>query len=337
MTAAAGTAPARSSGWMLGLGLDLLFVANVAWPLVGLLTVATVGTAASEAFGYLLAYFVIMPHRWITLPLVMFDKQRLSERPLAYLAVLGFVIVLCTTMKLSFSSLAILVAIDYIWNAWHFTAQHSGIERIYFRLGRGDSAGRGLWEKVLLRTTFMYTLLRLTGRFVPQGSSPWLDWVQGAMEHLAWCDFPLLGLPWLLLARDLAHWRPELKGHLIYLLSVSTLYGLLLVGIRYDVAPLILGCAMATTLFHSTEYLAVVSWAVPRNKALSQSRLFAKLLSRWALFLIAFMAFFAVSSYFLRQHLAETWIWININVSLLHYAYDGMIWKRPRGAAAAKG
>jgi hypothetical protein len=28
----------------------------------------------------------------------------------------------------------------------------------------------------------------------------------------------------------------------------------------------------------------------------------------------------------------QLWIAINLSVSLLHYAYDGMIWKRPRKA-----
>jgi hypothetical protein len=112
--------------------------------------------------------------------------------------------------------------------------------------------------------------------------------------------------------------------------SITCVYLGLLAGIRYELTGLIVGCAAATTLIHSSEYLSIVSWHVPKSKSLSQSAIFARLIPHWGLFLLGFMAFFAVSAVFFRERYVEEWIWINLNVSLLHYAYDGMIWKRPR-------
>lgn len=123
-----------AGGWLLGPVLDSLFIANLAWPAVALFAMVATETVAYQTFGYLLAYFIIMPHRWITLPLVFGDRQRLGQRPLAYLAVLAAVVVSCAVVKLSMTSLAVLVAADYLWNAWHFAGQHGGIYRIYGRM-----------------------------------------------------------------------------------------------------------------------------------------------------------------------------------------------------------
>ena len=89
-----GTAANRpTGGWLLGPVLDSLFVANLAWPVVALFAMLATETAAYQTFGYLLAYFVIMPHRWITLPLVFGDRQRLAKRTLAFFGVMALVVV----------------------------------------------------------------------------------------------------------------------------------------------------------------------------------------------------------------------------------------------------
>src|SRR5262245_16799049 len=75
----AGTAPApqavpSAQGWLLRPWVDLLFVVNIGWPVIALFAAACSTTTAYKAFGFMLAYFVIMPHRWLTLPLVFFDR-----------------------------------------------------------------------------------------------------------------------------------------------------------------------------------------------------------------------------------------------------------------------
>src|SRR5947199_10797305 len=84
---AAAAAPAVPSapGWLLRPWVDLVFIANLGWPVLAIFAGTFSTTPAYHAFGFLLAYFVIMPHRWLTLPLVFFDGPRLAERRWAYL------------------------------------------------------------------------------------------------------------------------------------------------------------------------------------------------------------------------------------------------------------
>lgn len=325
----ASAANPAARGWLLGPVLDSLFVANLAWPVVALFAMFAAETSAYQTFGYLLAYFVIMPHRWITLPLVFGDRKRVAERPVAYLGVLGLVVFSCAVVKLSMASLAVLVAADYLWNAWHFAGQHSGIHRIYGRLARGQAVGPE-WEKWLLRGFFLFVLIRLTGSFIPRDSQPWLDAVADAGPYLSWLDFAALAIPVWFLFRELSRLQRKSLGGVLYLVSVCVLYSTLLLAVRYDVRPLVLGCAVATTLVHSSEYLSIVSWHAPKNKAWQESSLFKRLVSHWLLTLLAFMSFFLVTTALLNGPYLGTWLWINLNVSFLHYAYDGMIWKRPK-------
>ncbi len=331
--AEASATSSNSQGWLLGPVLDSLFVANLAWPLVALFAMTAAETASYQAFGYLLAYFVIMPHRWITLPLVFGDRKRLAERPVAYLGILGIVIMSCAVVRLSMASLALLVAVDYLWNAWHFAGQHSGIHRIYGRFARGSLVGPE-WEKWLFRGFLLFVLLRLTGSFIPQGSQPWLDALAAASPYLSWLDFVALCVPVWFLCREILRLERRSLGGVLYLTSICALYCTLLLAVRYDLKPLVLGCAVATTLVHSSEYLAIVSWHAPKNRAMQESAVLKRLLSHWLLTLLAFMSFFAITTALLEGPYLATWLWINLHVSFLHYAYDGMIWKRPKAKPA---
>lgn len=321
-----------AGGWLLGPVLDSLFIANLAWPAVALFAMVATETVAYQTFGYLLAYFIIMPHRWITLPLVFGDRQRLAQRPLAYLAVLAAVVVSCAVVKLSMTSLAVLVAADYLWNAWHFAGQHGGIYRIYGRTS-GHAAAPD-WEKWLLRGFFLFVLLRLTATFIPENSQPWLDAVAAAGPYLAWLDWVALAIAGWFVGRELLRLRHGSLASFLYLASICTLYCTLLLAIRFDARPLILGCALATTLVHSSEYLAIVSWHAPKSRGLQESALLRPLQSHWLLTLVGFMSIFAISTAVLSGPYLSTWLWINLNVSFLHYAYDGMIWKRPKAKPA---
>lgn len=326
-------------GWLLRPWVDLVFVANLGWPLIAWFVATCSTTTAYQTFGFLLAYFVIMPHRWLTLPLVLLDRPRWNERRWAYLGVLAGIVALCSTIRLSMPTLALLVAIDYLWNAWHFAAQHAGIARMYSRLSKPQLAGNGTLEKIVLRTFFLYVLLRVTGQFVPEESFPWLEWAGSLMPTLASCDLPILLLPASLLVYEAAHICRAGVGRLVYLVSVCSAYAALLLGVHYNWTGVMLGCAVVVTWMHSTEYMAVVTWAVPKNRGLAQHALIARLIPQWTVGLLAFMAFFAVTTGVLQASYVnprwlELWVWLNLNVSLLHYAYDGMIWKRSRKPAA---
>jgi hypothetical protein len=319
-------------GWMFSPTVDLLVVANLAWPLIAWSTYAVTDPATTKAFGFLLAYFLLTPHRWITLLLVFGDRDKFAQRPKAFLGVAAAVAIGGWLTQWSMGTLTLLMALDYLWNAWHFTAQHSGVYGIYGRLS--ETKRSALIDKVVLRTFILFTLVRLIGSFLPveERGGEWLTWMTPVASTLAWCDYFVLAMPAVLLVGDLFGFRARRAGRVTYLLSVYSLYGLLLIAVRLDHTALKLGCATAATFFHSAEYMGVVSWAVQKNRGLQKQRLFAHLVPRWTMWLIAFMAFFAVSAYLLKDRFFYAWVWANLVVSLLHYAYDGMIWKRPRPA-----
>jgi hypothetical protein len=107
-------------------------------------------------------------------------------------------------------------------------------------------------------------------------------------------------------------------------------------------------------LFHAIEYLAIVSVAVHKRhgepEALlhaetestagegwirpPQRTLFARLLPHWALTLATFCGALGLAGWITYGVTVELWLFVNVVVSFLHYAYDGMIWKTRPGRAA---
>ncbi len=91
-------------------------------------------------------------------------------------------------MWLSTQTLVLLLLVDYVWNAWHFASQHSGISRIYGRTARPELQTRGLVEKVALRVFILYAIFRplVYPVFESEEVSTWPGWVQRA--HAAFLD-----------------------------------------------------------------------------------------------------------------------------------------------------
>src|SRR5262249_19790004 len=123
-----------------------------------------------------------------------------------------------------------LLAIDFLWNAWHFASQHAGILRIYRRNVAGGQAGSGRIEKLLVRAFLLFVLLRLAGITLPQEErfGSYLRWLQWSSRQLQEFDLPMLIIPIALLANELLRVRPVGSGRLTYLLSVCSIYSLLL-------------------------------------------------------------------------------------------------------------
>jgi hypothetical protein len=235
-------------------------------------------------------------------------------------------------------TIALLLAVDYLWNAWHFAAQHSGISRIYARSARPDIKSSGMYEKVLLRVFVLYVIFRVLGLPVIQEerAADWLGWLVWLVHAAEGLDLYMLALPVALLARDLWDFRASMRGRLAYLGSVCTLYSAILLVVHFNEggAGLAAGLFLAITLFHATEYLAIVSWAVWKKHGNSTRGLFAYLVPRWGLVLVTFMAVLALTAWMLDRHYFRAWLLMTIIVSYLHYAYDGMIWKAPRKPTA---
>jgi hypothetical protein len=298
--------------------------------------------------------------------MVFLDEERFRQRPAAYMGIAVFFVLFVTAVVLGTGATLLLVAIDYFWNAWHFAAQHSGISRIYGRTAHAGVQSGAMLEKVLLRTFILFvifragattctvncegiehdTLTRSASPFVPGIDEATLQRGVVAFVRFAegWLDFTLLALPLVLLIRELARFRAASVGSLVYLASVASAYAVMLLAVHFHHASVLLAVALAISLFHATEYLAIVSWAVQKKHAKSTQGFFAhlcaathrrRLVSRWVLALLTFIVVMALGAWAIQTQFHNQWAVLTIAVSYLHYTYDGMIWKVRRPVAVA--
>jgi hypothetical protein len=361
-------APPRpeTKAWLLGPGWDLLLLANLTWPvIVGLAMWGGLSTGWTESglVGSLLfwqVYFISTPHRWVTLGLVFMDEDKFQQRPLAFMGIGVFFVLFVTGVTLASGGTLLLVAIDFFWNAWHFAAQHSGISRIYNRMAHPEDQGRALFEKIMLRTFVLFVLFRaaalaclancgetaistapvlvkFTAQLLPGVENETLEKIAAVFTQHSeiWLDWAMLLLPLCLLVREVWRFRPGSMSALIYMGSVLGLYITLLFSVRSHHTVFLLAVALATALFHATEYLGIVSFAVIRKHSRSSRGLLRHLAPRWGITLVGFILFLGVSAWMISKHYQNQWAVLTIAVSFLHYAYDGMIWKAPRKVARA--
>jgi hypothetical protein len=76
--------------------------------------------------------------------------------------------------------------------------------------------------------------------------------------------------------------------------------------------------------------LALVSWSVRKRHAAVGDRMgvLGYLVPRWGLALTVFVIVLGAGGWFMDQRYLEAWLTINVVVAFLHYAYDGLIWRR---------
>jgi hypothetical protein len=120
-------------------------------------------------------------------------------------------------------------------------------------------------------------------------------------------------------------------GGVVYRASVFALFIGMLWAVHMKRPEMVLAFATASAMFHATEYLAIVGWTLrkKRNADNSALGLLGWIIPRWASLMIVFMMALGASGYWLDQRVQEAWLTINVAVAFLHYAYDGLIWRRP--------
>lgn len=317
--------------WLVGPLFDLLCVANLGWPIVVLLLTLDSAPWSQGPLAALQVYFLSTPHRWITLALVLLDREHFWQQPrkfggLAVLLVgLGLgLVAIGAAWHGAADSLLLLMMLDYVWNAWHFAAQHAGIARIYGRLTRPDQEMRAAeFEKSAVRMFVLWVFFRLA-LYVARSRSatleqlwPWLDWID---------PIALVPVLWVLW-REVIDWRPECRGRFAYLASVTAIYAVQLLAIRTGQTGLMKALFLAGAVFHAAEYLAIVSWSVRRKTA----GVWRYLVPRLGLVVVAFMVVLGLANILIESRYLYAWTLVTLLVSLLHYAYDGIIWKaRPK-------
>lgn len=309
---------------MLGPVPDLLLICNLWWPIVAV-GVWRGGQPAHEELHFLQIYFVTTPHRWLTLALVWGDPRQRRIRGGACMAIAAAAVLVCGGMWFFSGTFLCLAIIDYLWNVWHFAAQHHGVYRLYTR---GQQPGTRLGtrlERIALRGVIIYVMLRAAG---------W-TWQWASLEHhLAAVD---LGIAWGMVALWVrSAWAGRSReGSVLYLASVLLLFGALLAAVHCGRRDWVLPLATASALFHACEYLAVCAWSVQRSGP--DAGWLTRLAPDAASVLLCFIAACGAAGWWLNARHAELWMGANLAAAFIHYAYDGLIWRsaargRPRAA-----
>jgi hypothetical protein len=336
--------PATSSAakpvktWLVGPWFDLLFLANLTWPVAVLLYFLRPTEAQGPDFlNFFQMYFLSTPHRWITLVLVFCDSDRFWKEPAKFggmavgLIALGLALVGLAAFFLApgdltgtnvAGSLVLLMMLDYIWNAWHFAAQHAGISRIYGRTTRPEqSLPHAEFEKTALRILVLWVFFRLAVHMASVSEyAASVDWL---VPWLGYID-PLVLIPAVvLLYREAKTFRTQCIGRLGYIVSVIALYTAQLVAIRLGSGPWMMAFFFAGAVFHAIEYLAICNWSVQKRT----SGIWRYQITRTGLALFVFMALIGAVNYLVNAQSVYAWYLITLLVSLLHYAYDGIIWR----------
>ncbi|MCI0701816.1 MAG: hypothetical protein L0241_12100 [Planctomycetia bacterium] len=312
------TGPSRT--WLVAPWVDLFFIANLAWPLLILVQLGE-SFEGRSGLQFWQVYYITTPHRWITLLLVFGDRDRFRQRRVAFVAVAGVVVAACLGVRLATGTLTCLLAVDYIWNAWHFAAQHHGIYRIYDRMAEPTRTRGVVLEKWTMRLFLLYVILRVASA----------TWSEAEVERwLRIGDWFAVLVPVWLVLRDLTRSGTSSRGRTAYLVSVCVLYTALLGAVHERWLTLVLCLATASALFHAVEYLALVSWSVRQRHSGSANQMgfLGLLAARWGIALAVFVIILGAGGWLLDQQYIETWLTINVVVAFLHYAYDGMIWRR---------
>ncbi|MCI0459850.1 MAG: hypothetical protein L0Z62_23110 [Gemmataceae bacterium] len=316
---APGGATRPAAGWLVGPWFDALLIANIAWPLLVLMQLGD-GFSGHDGLHFWQLYFVTTPHRWITLLIVFLDRERFHQRRGVFLGLAVCAVVVCLGVRFTTGALTCLMTIGYLWDAWHFASQHHGIYRIYSRLDDPARTTGLALEKWALRGFLLYVILRVALMTSPHATA----------QFWQTCDWLVAVVPVWLVLRDVTRARPTSAGRLVYLLSVSGLYLSLLWAVHERRLGLALVLTTASALFHALEYLALVSWSVRQRHAArgSQMGVLAHLVPRWGLALGVFALVLGAGAWFMDQRFFEVWLTINVIVAFLHYAYDGLIWRR---------
>ncbi len=310
----------KAPGWLVGPWFDLLFIANVAWPLVLLAQVGEgfAGMRACSSGSSTTSPRRTAGSRWSS---CFSTASGLISAKCVFLALAAVVITACLAVRISTGALTCLLAIDYVWNAWHFASQHHGIYRIYGRLGESMPPTGLALEKWTMRCFLLYVILRVA-------SATWSD--TSWDNVLRTCDWAAVLVPAWLIARNVLQSGFSSPGRTAYLLSVSCLYLSLLWAVHTRRPGLVLSLATASALFHAIEYLALVSWSVRARHTASADKmgLLGYFVPRWGIALAVFMLVLGAAGWFMDARFLEAWLLINVVVAFLHYAYDGLIWRR---------
>jgi hypothetical protein len=317
-----------SHPWVVSAPFDLLFIANVCWPL---LLLPGFSSETSTVVDFWQVYYLTLPHRWLTLFLVFVDKDRRADR--TWLLVSMALVSAAVVAGAYWGSGAFLCLglVDYVWNGWHFASQHSGVLRIYSKKVDGGFEWLERWG---LRGFVFYVIVRTSSSILWK-----LENDSTAIAIASAFDWIVLAIPIAILAANLRGWHTQRLPKLIYMFSVLSLYTGYLLASHFHWSRFILCIATAAALFHAIEYIAIVSHYADRRQRVGSQGLMRAIAGQWMLVLTVFviclgtLGVWASSPTFGYETI---WQGFNLWAAFTHYALDGVIWRlrRPETAMA---
>lgn len=323
--------------WLVNPWFDLFLVANILWPLAMLISYDG-NPWLKPPLTFLQMYFLSTAHRWITVLLVFCDPDRFWKEPVRFggigilLLALGLTLVgISQFFPHTTDSLSLLMMLDYAWNSWHFAAQHAGISRIYSRVAKTQITPKQVdFERMAIRVLVLWAFFRLALMVGVDGmlaASTHYDSFKTAHTWIGCLD-PLFLLPMaMLIVREIREYSPRQLGRLAYILSVAVLYGGWLLAMQAGARNLLGGLFIASGIFHATEYLSIVNWSVQKKT----TGIWRYRISRTGVGVVVFILVVGFAHLAVNARYAYGLTLATLLVSLLHYAYDGMIWKsRPK-------
>ena len=316
------------SPWIVSAPFDLLLLSNLCWPL---LLIPGLSTSTETVIDFWQVYYLTLPHRWITLFLVMVDPDRRNNRNWLFVSMALIFAALIAGTYFGSKAFLCLGLVDYVWNGWHFASQHSGVLRIYTRKCGGGSEWLERWG---LRFFLFYVILRTSSTILWSLESNAL-----ANNVASALDWTVLAIPIAIEVSNLWGWSRDRLPKMIYLNSVLLLYSGYLLASYFQQPRFVLCFATAASLFHAIEYLAIVSNYANRREHIGSDGLIRKLSVHWTLILCVFalsIGTLGVWASAPSHGYNVIWQGVNLWAAFTHYAFDGVIWKlrRPETAKA---
>ena len=309
---------------------DLAFVINVPWVLVVMAHLLFLDGWFPDVdnFRYL---FLTLPHRFITLALVFLDRDKFFTRPVMFVSLpLGFTALILllgllgTGVFLGTSTMICFLTIDYLWNTYHFAAQHYGVTRIY---ARKAGSGQPKLEKTIIISTITWCLLRAPNWTLFDGQAQILFTV---------VDFIAVPALLSLVVAEIFAGIPSVPK-LWYVMSVVLLYGGVIVAPYIGLESARHGLLIAASFFHSVEYLAIVHVYMKGklNRGGFRAGPFRMAAPIWSKVIVPYALVVGTLALIGMDAIPrEIWMPFLAVASLCHYAYDGMIWKLRKPAVS---
>jgi hypothetical protein len=315
-------------GWIVSPVFDLLFIANLGWLL---LLLPGFATSADTAVDFWLIYFLTLPHRWITLVLVVADPDRRGTQTKLLVLIATLTAVVVFGVFLGNGMFLCLAMADYIWNSWHFAGQHAGVLRMYSRKVGGGVEWLERWG---LRGFVVYGAMRGAG-----WATGWIEANSASLQWLDALDIAILAVPASLIITNLPGASRIRLGKLAYLASVCALYTGFILALRSGSSKWVIVFAAAGSMFHAVEYLAVVTHYARRRETVGSPGPFRTLARSWPTFLGVYILVIGLVGVWMSHPtsgLSVFWQGLNLWAAFVHYAFDGIIWKlrRPETAVA---